>query len=145
MPERASQLSAILKVSKAQQLMVIQRLAILRIYNNRSPIVEIPADNTSCVCICYEFMSCKRCSSYVAIRRETEKRIQNISHETLRKERDFLEHLSMNEKIVLKWILQKSSANCELDFSGSVLFNRRVNMIIILRVPLRQRIFRPAE
>jgi hypothetical protein len=28
----------------------------------------------------------------------------------------------MNERKILNWILQKSSANCELDFSGSGLF-----------------------
>jgi hypothetical protein len=88
--ERASHLSAILKVSKAQLLMIIVGLAILQIYSNRFPIVEITADNTSCVYllwVCLVREEKLRCSSYAAIRRETEKRIQNISHETLGKER----------------------------------------------------------
>lgn len=137
--ERASELSAILKVSGVQQMMITVGFAILRIYRNRIPVVEITADNTSCVVFVMSLCLVREeemwCSSYAAIRRDSEKHIQNISHETLGKERDFLEHLSMNERILLKRILQKSSANCELDFSASVLFNWRVTTITILLVP----------
>jgi hypothetical protein len=81
-----------------------------------------------------------RRSSHVAIRKRIEKRIQNISHETWGEERDFLGHRSINGKIILKWILQKSSVNCGLGLSGSGLVHRQVNTVINLRVPWKQRI-----